>query len=287
MICASSLPRQKLWDQSEDSRWRKPRLVHFFFVKPAKTSCSLIAHPTTADRQQHPGTLPRTRRCSLLDDSPVSIAPLPSEKKGRTLSLTNLRTTRIDQGRNVRLQQIQRARQRRPQRLAPQEVRHDGQGQLVEEADGFGRVEEVSGLVGAAGDVAEGDAGEGVDGAGVAADGDGGGDHGGHLEEVVGEGEGAVGVCGAEGAAVPGGGVGWVSGCGYGWGWGGGRGGWWYQLFGMRSWPGIQVRVPSGASVMAKKDLRVSLSRMPFGYSAEWLDIKAAVSDEHGLWWLR
>ena len=32
--------------------------------------------------------------------------------------------------------------------------------------------------------------------------------------------------------------------------------------------------------MIAKKDLRVSLSIMPFGYSAEWFDIKAAGSDE-------
>ena len=40
--------------------------------------------------------------------------------------------------------------------------------------------------------------------------------------------------------------------------------------------------MPSAASVIAKKDLRVSLSRRPFGYSAEWFDIKAAVLDERG-----
>ena len=45
----------------------------------------------------------------------------------------------------------------------------------------------------------------------------------------------------------------------------------------MRSWPGVQVRVPSVASVMAKKDFRVSLSRMPLGYSAEWFDIRAGM----------
>ena len=50
----------------------------------------------------------------------------------------------------------------------------------------------------------------------------------------------------------------------------------------MRSWPGVYVSVPSAASVIAKKDLRVSLSRRPFGYSAEWFDIKAAVMDEQG-----
>ena len=50
----------------------------------------------------------------------------------------------------------------------------------------------------------------------------------------------------------------------------------------MRSWPGVYVNVPSAASVIAKKDLRVSLSNMPFGYSAEWLDIKAAGLDEQG-----
>ena len=32
---------------------------------------------------------------------------------------------------------------------------------------------------------------------------------------------------------------------------------------------------------MAKNDLRVSWSSMPFGYSVEWFDIKAATSDEH------
>ena len=50
----------------------------------------------------------------------------------------------------------------------------------------------------------------------------------------------------------------------------------------MRSCPGVYVSVPSAASVIAKKDLRISLSSMPFGYSAEWFDIKAAGSDEHG-----
>ena len=50
----------------------------------------------------------------------------------------------------------------------------------------------------------------------------------------------------------------------------------------MRSWPGVYVKVPSAASVIAKNDLRVSLSSMPFGYSAEWLDIKAAGLDEQG-----
>ena len=44
----------------------------------------------------------------------------------------------------------------------------------------------------------------------------------------------------------------------------------------------MYVRVPSAASVIAKKDLRVSLSSMPFGYSAEWFDIKAASTDEQG-----
>ena len=42
------------------------------------------------------------------------------------------------------------------------------------------------------------------------------------------------------------------------------------------------MSVPSAASVIAKKDLRVSLSRRPFGYSVEWFDIKAAVLDERG-----
>ena len=50
----------------------------------------------------------------------------------------------------------------------------------------------------------------------------------------------------------------------------------------MRSWPGVNVSVPSAASVIAKKDLRVSLSSMPFGYSEEWFDIKAAGLDEQG-----
>ena len=35
--------------------------------------------------------------------------------------------------------------------------------------------------------------------------------------------------------------------------------------------------MPSVASVMAKKDFRVSLSRMPLGYSAEWFDIRAGM----------
>ena len=53
-----------------------------------------------------------------------------------------------------------------------------------------------------------------------------------------------------------------------------------YQLSGMRSCPGVHDKVQSAASVIAKKDLRVSLSSMPFGYSAEWFDIKATVSLE-------
>ena len=55
----------------------------------------------------------------------------------------------------------------------------------------------------------------------------------------------------------------------------------WYQLSGIRSYPGVHDNVPSAASVIAKKDFRVSLSNIPFGYSAEWFDIKAAISNEH------
>ena len=58
-------------------------------------------------------------------------------------------------------------------------------------------------MVDAAGDVGEVDAREGIDCAGVAADGEGLGDHGGHLHEIGGEDRGAVVVGGAEGAAVP------------------------------------------------------------------------------------
>ena len=50
-----------------------------------------------------------------------------------------------------------------------------------------------------------------------------------------------------------------------------------YQLSGMRSQPGLYESVPSGASVMAKKDLSVSLSSRPFGYLVEWLDISAGM----------
>ena len=101
------------------------------------------------------------------------------------------------------MQQIQRCTERISQRLTPQKIRHDGQRQLVEEADEFRRVGEVGSLVDAAGDVAEVDAGEGVDFAGVAADREGLGDHGGHLHKVCGEGRGGVVVDAAEGAAVP------------------------------------------------------------------------------------
>ena len=58
-------------------------------------------------------------------------------------------------------------------------------------------------MVGAAGDIAEVGAGEAVDCAGVAADRNGFGDDGGDLQEVLGEGDRAVFVGGAEGAAVP------------------------------------------------------------------------------------
>ena len=74
---------------------------------------------------------------------------------------------------------------------------------MVEEADELGGVGEVGGLVRAAGDVAEVGAREAVDGPSVAADGNGFGDDGGDLDEVLGEGDGAVFVDGAEGAAVP------------------------------------------------------------------------------------
>ena len=60
-------------------------------------------------------------------------------------------------------------------------------------------------MVGAAGDVAEVDAREAVHRARVAAHRDGFRDDGGHLHEVLREGDGAVFVDGAEGAAVPGG----------------------------------------------------------------------------------
>lgn len=125
--------------------------------------------------------------------------------------LTYLSAARIDERRDLRLQQVQRPAKRVAERLAPQEIRHNGQAQFVEVADEFLRVGEVGDLVRAAGDVAEVGAREGVDLARVAAHGDDLGDHGGHLYEVLGEGYGAVVVDGAEGTAVP-----WfylVSGC--------------------------------------------------------------------------
>ena len=130
----------------------------------------------------------------------VSHTPTPPLKKRK---LTNLRTTRVHKWRDLTLQQTQRAPEGVAQRLAPQKVRHDGQGELVEEADELGGVGEVGGLVRAAGDVAEVGAGEAVDGPGVAADGNGFGDDGSDLDEVLGEGDGAVFIDGAEGAAVP------------------------------------------------------------------------------------
>lgn len=190
------------------------------------------------------------------------------------MRLTNLGATGIDIGGDLGLQQVQGSTERVAEGLAPQEVRHDRQGQLVEVADELGRVREVGCVVGTARDVAEVDAREAVHRARVAAHGDGFGHDGGDLDEVFGEGNGAVIVDDAEGAAVP---RLSVSSLSFVLAAGGGR----YQLSGMRSQPGVQDSVPSAASVIAKKDLRVSLSNMPFGYSAEWLDIKAAISDEY------
>lgn len=85
------------------------------------------------------------------------------------------------------MQQVQCPSKRGAERLAPQEIRHDGQGQLVEVADELFRVGEVGDLVGAAGDVAEVGARKGVDFAGIAAHGDYLGDNGGHLHEILGE----------------------------------------------------------------------------------------------------
>lgn len=101
-------------------------------------------------------------------------------------------------------QQTQRPSKRSTQGLTSQEIRHDGQGQLVEVADEFGRVGEVGGLVGSASDVAEVGAGEGVCGARIAAHGDGFRDDGGDLQEVGREIGGTVFVDEAERAAVPG-----------------------------------------------------------------------------------
>ena len=58
-------------------------------------------------------------------------------------------------------------------------------------------------MVSAAGDIAEVGAREAIDGPRVAADGNGFGDDGGDLQEVLGEGDGAVFVDGAKGASVP------------------------------------------------------------------------------------
>lgn len=82
---------------------------------------------------------------------------------------TDCSTTWIHKRRNLRLQQIQRPSKRTAKSLAPEKIRHDCQGQLVEEADKLCRVCEVRGLVGAAGDIAEVDAREGVYFAGVTA----------------------------------------------------------------------------------------------------------------------
>lgn len=119
------------------------------------------------------------------------------------MRLTNLGATRVDIRRNLRLQQAQRSTKRTSKGLAPQEVRHDGQAELIKEADELGRVGQVGRVVGAAGDVAEVHAREAVHRACVAAHGDGLGDDGGDLEEVLREGDGAVLVDHAEGAAVP------------------------------------------------------------------------------------
>ena len=144
------------------------------------------------------------RRCSLLVD--ISHQPNADplfEKKIKERKLTDLRTTRIHKRRNLTLQQIQRPRERVAQRLAPQKVWYNGQGQLIEEADEFRGVGEVGSLISAAGDVAKVGAGEAIDGSGIAADGNGFGDDGGDLHEILGEGDGAVFVDGAEGAPVP------------------------------------------------------------------------------------
>ena len=121
------------------------------------------------------------------------------EKKPRT----DGGALRINVGVNRIMQQGQRACQKGTQGSAAEEIRHHGQAQLVEEAGEFGRIQQIRGAVGATGDVAKVDAGEGVDGARVAADRHGFGHGLSDLDEIESKGLRGVLVDRAEWAAVP------------------------------------------------------------------------------------
>ena len=117
--------------------------------------------------------------------------------------LTNLGTIRIDQWRNLRLQQVQRSSKCTAEGLAPQEIRYDCQRQFVKEADKLRRVQEVRGVICAAGDVAEVDASKGVYFTCVAADRNSFRDDGGYLHKVLSERQYVIPVGHTERAAVP------------------------------------------------------------------------------------
>ena len=143
----------------------------------------------------------RKHRCSSLRDHPSAFETLSFSCP--RYQLTNLSTIRIDEWRNLGLQQVQCRSKCTAKGLASQKIRYDRQREFVKEADKLGRVQEVFGVIGAAGDVAEVDASEGVYFARVAADRNSFGDDGGYLYNVLGERQRSIPVGRTEGAAVP------------------------------------------------------------------------------------
>ena len=109
----------------------------------------------------------RKNHCSLLQENHQHTNLIL-----QSVHLTNRRTRRIHKRLNLILQERQRPSQRRSQSLAPQEIRHERQSELIEEANKLGWVQEIRRVIYATSDVTEVHASEAIDRAGIAADGD-------------------------------------------------------------------------------------------------------------------